>query len=738
MMGTARDGAANVRVSRSDPTGVTMPSRKISLTRAGLRTLDARPDRLDLRDRPYLPPVKSLPARYPGDDNLREFLPQYIKQKLVLDQGREGACTGFGLAATINYMLWWRHITQQLTTGGNYDFTSVSPHMLYDLARFYDEWPGEDYDGSSCRGAMKGWHKHGVCEYSLWTQSVKSAPGKRAFVPKPNWPADAALRPVGVYYRVDRQSVTDMQAAINEMGALYVSADVHGGWDAVAKNGKPRTAKLKSHDDLPIIPWTAATTADGGHAFALVGYNEWGFVVQNSWGEDWGSKGFAIMTYADWVANGSDAWVCSLGVPQARMDAAASGSALPVSRVRQMGTSLVAPAKSLSSAAASAAEPWSPDLAYAHTIVAGNNGLVRLNEPDVGNGARQVEKILLDGPQLWAKARKVGKPDAPLKLMLYAHGGLNSEDSSVKRIRKLGPYFTANGIYPVFYTWRTGFLETLGSALGDAFAPSAAPATGKLADAKDALLEALCHGMRFIWGEMKENAARGVDEGHAIDLVAATLATLADKLDLEVHLVGHSAGSFVHGHLMDALAARKVPVHSLTLYAPACSLDFAAQHFMPAVKAGRLASDAFWLHVLSDKREREDSVGPYGKSLLYLVSRGFESTRKTPLAGLAHCLDPKADNHDDDLWTPREYSQVVAWRDFVHALPAQADGREAAEVVTIDVVPAKLGADGSVVTIESTHGSFDNDLETISRTINRVLGKVPSAPLEVGVTDLKY
>ncbi|MDX2218047.1 MAG: hypothetical protein SF172_03370 [Burkholderiales bacterium] len=81
---------------------------------------------------------------------------------------------------------------------------------------------------------------------------------------------------------------------------------------------------------------------------------------------------------------------------------------------------------------------------------------------------------------------------------------------------------------------------------------------------------------------------------------------------------------------------------------------------------------------------------------------------------------------------------MVAWRDFVRALPAQADGRDAAEVVTIDVVPAKLGADGSVVTIESTHGSFDNDLETISRTINRVLGKVPSAPLEVGVTDLKY
>lgn len=35
--------------------------------------------------------------------------------------------------------------------------------MLYELARRYDEWPGEGYEGSSARGAMKGWVRHGVC-----------------------------------------------------------------------------------------------------------------------------------------------------------------------------------------------------------------------------------------------------------------------------------------------------------------------------------------------------------------------------------------------------------------------------------------------------------------------------------------------------------------------------------------------------------------------------------------------
>ena len=48
------------------------------------------------------------------------------------------------------------------------DKDEVSPRMLYNMARRYDEWPGENYSGSSARGAMKGWHKHGVCSRKHW------------------------------------------------------------------------------------------------------------------------------------------------------------------------------------------------------------------------------------------------------------------------------------------------------------------------------------------------------------------------------------------------------------------------------------------------------------------------------------------------------------------------------------------------------------------------------------------
>ena len=131
--------------------------------------LDARPDRIDLRDRIYLPPLRSLAHEFPESHYVTKYFSMY--KILVLDQGKEGACTGFGLACAINYLLWWRALMKHEAEQPNKKFNppaQVSQRMLYHLARFYDEWPGEDYEGSSCRGAVKAWYKHGVCSLKLW------------------------------------------------------------------------------------------------------------------------------------------------------------------------------------------------------------------------------------------------------------------------------------------------------------------------------------------------------------------------------------------------------------------------------------------------------------------------------------------------------------------------------------------------------------------------------------------
>jgi hypothetical protein len=78
-------------------------TRRISMSRAAAprsahpprskrgHKLNALPDTLDFRDRMYVPTLIEVPIRID--------LATYRKFKVpVLDQGKEGACTGFGLA----------------------------------------------------------------------------------------------------------------------------------------------------------------------------------------------------------------------------------------------------------------------------------------------------------------------------------------------------------------------------------------------------------------------------------------------------------------------------------------------------------------------------------------------------------------------------------------------------------------------------------------------------------------
>ena len=59
------------------------------------------------------------------------------------------------------------------------------------------------------------------------------------------------LTPLGAYYRIDGKSIVDMQSAIFETHAVYVSADVHDGWDRVKKNCKSLAAATDRAAERP-------------------------------------------------------------------------------------------------------------------------------------------------------------------------------------------------------------------------------------------------------------------------------------------------------------------------------------------------------------------------------------------------------------------------------------------------------------------------------------------------------
>ena len=116
----------------------------------------------------------------------------------------------------------------------------------------------------------------------------------------------------------------------------------------------------------------------GGHAYALVGFNRIGFVIQNSWGEKWGNCGFGVLPYEEWVKYGADAWTSALGVPAAEMKT----SAVPVRSkekvviARAGALSFVSAAKSAAAESRKEISRWSAEEAYRHTLVMGNDGQV--------------------------------------------------------------------------------------------------------------------------------------------------------------------------------------------------------------------------------------------------------------------------------------------------------------------------------------------------------------------------
>ena len=651
--------------------------------------LTARKDSVDLRDRPYLPVAESLYAAFPTDEDVAALLPRYTRAGLILDQGQEGACTGFGLACVVNYLRWRK-------AGFPTQLESVSPRMLYNFARRYDEYDGEDYDGSSCRGALKGWFRHGVCLETDWPY------GDPAVRPRYGYAQRAAEHTLGVYFRVELRSITDLQSAIQQLGAVYVSAFTHDGWSRLPA----RRRAPKGHVDLPVIPFDGRPSQTDGHAFALVGFNRDGFVVQNSWGTGWGCGGFAVLSYADWLANGMDAWVAALGVP-----------GVVVGRVRAAGTG--------AAAAAGGADTrlwWGAEQAYRHSVVLGNDGRVRryLTEDEL---SRTLLHQAAGLPDAWFRGQGTA---GPKRLVIYAHGGLNSEDAAITRARAMGRHFVANGCYPLFMVWKTGLLESIGNIVSEAWRrqpPRAAGIGEWISERTDLLVEqAIGRPLaRPVWSEMKENAAFGFDSGRGGDLLITALHKLADTWGdaLEVHLVGHSAGAILLGHLLSAMAARQSAalVKSVHLYAPACTVAFANRHYanQPAVMK------QLHIDLLSDRVERADQVAQvYRKSLLYFVSNALEVDLRTPLLGMAHAFDAAYGGWDG---TSATGDVLRAWREA--ATTAGLLGSARLQVLDADKVRVSATPERR---IDAAHGSFDNDLDVVARTIERITGAALAAP----------
>jgi len=324
----------------------------------------------------------------------------------------------------------------------------------------------------------------------------------------------------------------------------------------------------------------------------------------------------------------------------------------------------------------------------------------------IPTNAEDIDAIFkYDLPKALKAAKKQGRE---LPIVFYAHGGLVPERTATRQAVEHIRWWKRNNVYPIYFIWETGFLETilqLGGisrelqARGDArsFIP-------------DPIIELIARnaGGRLIWAAMKESARLAcVENGGAFKVVQHLNSFYNDKKNtgVRLHAVGHSAGAIFHSHFVPAVieslnSSDSPGFQSLQLLAPALTVkDFQDTLAKYMGKAGGIDGTTIF-SLLRETELKDNSAYPYGKSLLYLVYNALEAESQTPLLGLWESLnaDPELQKLFGLRGKPAKHGAVI-W-------------------CPTENTDAKRSASGA-----EEHGDFDSDAPTMGSILRRIQRK---------------
>ena len=225
------------------------------------------PDLPDARDHMYAAPI-ALMGAMPTKVDLRPSCPP------VLNQGQLGSCTANAISNA--------HRFDQMKQNKGQSFAPARLFIYYN-ERDMEGTVGED-SGAMIRDGIKSIAQLGVCDEKEWPYVIAKFTNK----PSASCYTDALEHQALSYQRVT-QSLTQMKGCLASGFPFVFGFTVYESFesDAVAKSGD---VPLPSQDDKVL----------GGHAVLAVGYDDktQRFIVMNSWGTDWGKKGFFTMPYA--------------------------------------------------------------------------------------------------------------------------------------------------------------------------------------------------------------------------------------------------------------------------------------------------------------------------------------------------------------------------------------------------------------------------------------------------------
>jgi hypothetical protein len=577
----------------------TTTGSKVELPHATFET-NARPDPFDDRDLPYMPRLQLLPKSIDQRTARRHYV--------YCQQGQ--SCTGHAIAAVINHVLRIPAKSKR-----------VSPYMLYQFARRYDEFPGETDAGSSLRAAFKGWFTHGVAREASWPTLDSPELDPSDEVTSHDW----RERPLGAFYRVNPFRLDDVQSAISELTAIAVSGTIHDGWlnpvlvkGPKSARGNGKATGRDDDDEMYVIAKSSSPVSKGGHAFCLVGYNETGFLVQNSWGSQWGKLGFATLPYEDWLDSAYDAWVARPGVPQ---------TPLISGRTRTIRTA--------GGALSTGPGPDLRRLAY-HVVNTGNDGTLSTTGSFTSSPA-QIDGMI-DHMDRWHQFLLDKQMADKRHVLIWGHGGGVSESSGLEGASRNINWWLNCGIFPITTVWETGGFETIGDAVQDLFRGNLPTGFGfDFEEGLDRLVEGLCRQRaRWSWREMKDNGRKASGPAPAgATLLLERLKGYVDRVgadNVAIHLAAHSAGSVFQASMLDRMRELDLRAETMTWLGPAITVAEFVERVIPHLGPSNTIK-RFTCFDLSDTFELNDSVGPlYHKSAVYLVARGFEDVLGPGLA----------------------------------------------------------------------------------------------------------
>lgn len=207
------------------------------------------------------------------------------------NQGELGACTGFSIKAARELMS---------IRDGKPAYVPLSPLFVYYYERKKEGTVDEDA-GAMITTGMEVMQKIGVSPEALWSYDERNDNNpktKEKFQQAPSGEAYSAARSYKVNEIKVLDTLRDIRYELAHRNPVVFGIEVYEAFYDT-QNGKLPRPNPKEE-------------SQGGHAVVAVGYDDamQALIVKNSWGTDWGDKGYFYLPY-DYVKLGlaSEAWV---------------------------------------------------------------------------------------------------------------------------------------------------------------------------------------------------------------------------------------------------------------------------------------------------------------------------------------------------------------------------------------------------------------------------------------------